>query len=165
MRVNHSYAIPLFTAFVVSCSQLTLTSNPEDQPIQEVAATRKSLDQFWRDFQSALKKGDISEISRLTRFPLDVNLSDIEGFNGIENREGFVRHFGTLFPEPAIRTLLRTSPHSIDVDANLGGPAVESWIICHNEPNKVSEMEWSIIYYFSRFPDGGIRMTAIHFAG
>ncbi|MEO6473604.1 MAG: hypothetical protein ABIQ96_00700 [Luteolibacter sp.] len=130
-----------------------------------MAASTKSLDQFWGDFQMALKRNDISEISRMARFPLDVDLASIEEFEGIEHQDGFVRHYKTLFPEPAIRTLLKDTPQPSNGDHELDGNAVESWSICHNEPNKISEFEWSIIYCFSRSTDGDIRLTAIHFAG
>lgn len=123
------------------------------------ASSESSLDQFWKDFQAGLERNDVSEISRLTRFPLDVDLADLEGFEGIGNRDGFARHFTTLFPAQAIRTLLNEKPKSRTPDD------LESWSICHNEPNKVSEMDWSIMYFFSRLADGEIRMTAIHFAG
>jgi hypothetical protein len=60
---------------------------------------------------------------------------------------------------PTIRTLLDTKALTKDK-----GDA-ESWTVCHNEPNEISEMEWSIIYRFSRLPDGSIKLTAIQFIG
>jgi hypothetical protein len=121
--------------------------------------------QFFTSFRSALKKNYISEISSMTRFPIDVSLAGTEGFDGIEQQEGFVRHYRTLFPETAIRTLLKEAPQPRQVKSDREENAVESWSICHNEPNKISEFEWSIIYCFSRFADDDIRLTAIYFAG
>ena len=149
----------------VSCSCETSTRPLGDPNRHEPALSPRSLDQFWRDFQSALRRNDVSEIAKLTRFPIEVNLADLEGFEGIGNREGFVRHFKTIFPEQAIRTLLNETPQPRDPVGVLRDKATESWSISHNEPNKVSELEWSIIYCFSRFSDGSIRMTTIDFAG
>jgi hypothetical protein len=158
MRGSYWRILFVLTLIGISCSCGTSTQSLGVAQSKKQAPSEKLLDQFWKDFQSALKRKDVSEISRLTRFPLDADLANIEGFEGIGNREGFARHFKTLFPEQAIRTLLNETP-KLDADD------VESWSICHNELNKVSEMECSIIYCFSRLPNGDIRMTSIHFAG
>ncbi|MES2981697.1 MAG: hypothetical protein V4727_05225 [Verrucomicrobiota bacterium] len=106
-----------------------------------------------------MKRNDVAEISRLTHFPIDVDLANTEGFEGIENQDGFTRHFKTLFPEQTHRTLLNKTPKPNKADH------LETWSISHDEPNEISEMEWSIIYSFTRFSNGEIKMTAIHFAG
>jgi hypothetical protein len=165
MRSHYLHTLFILTLFSVSCAYKVSTHLPESQHRSEDLASTQSLNQFLTSFRSALKKNDVSEISRMTRFPIDVGLAGTEGFEGIEHQEGFARHYRTLFPEPAIRTLLKESPQPIHADDELGKDAVEGWTISHNEPNEISEFEWSIIYYFSRFADGDIRLTAIHFAG
>jgi len=117
-----------------------------------------SIDQFWHQFQSELKNRDVS---RSTNFPININLAMIEGFEGIENRKEFVRHFDTIFPEPAIRTLLREFP----VPESRKMMETMRWSISHNEANDISEREWSIIYRFTRTSAGAIKLTAIDFAG
>lgn len=101
----------------------------------------------------------------MTAFPLDVCLAELDEFKGIEHKKGFTRHFGTLFPEPAIRTLLKESLNPSHENDPLMPNTLESWIVYHNEPNEISEYEWCIIYCFSRFTDGNIRLTKIQFAG
>lgn len=159
MRGCSFHILLVVTLIGIACSCRTSTQPLGVDRSNRQASSERSLDQFWKDFQSGLERNDVSEISRLTRFPLDVDLADLNGFEGIGNRDEFLRHFTTLFPAQAIRTLLHEKPRSRSPDQ------LESWSICHNEPNNVSEMEWSIIYCFSRSADGEIRMTAIHFAG
>jgi hypothetical protein len=165
MRSHYLHTLFILTLFSVSCAYKASTHLPESQHRSEDLASTQSLNQFLTSFRSALKKNDVSEISRMTRFPIDVGLAGTEGFEGIEHQEGFARHYRTLFPEPAIRTLLKESPQPSHTEDDLKKNALESWTICHNEPNEISEYEWSIIYRFSRFADGDIRLTAIHFAG
>lgn len=159
MRRNVWNPLFILITFGLTCSCQPSTEARKAEHRSEPESPEKSLDPFWREFQSALAKNDVAGITRLTRFPIDCNLADVEGFEGIRNREGFGRNFGTIFPKQAVRTLLTT--RSLPEDE---GDA-ESWTICHNEPNEISEMEWSIIYRFSRLPDGSIRLTAVEFAG
>ena len=165
MRGHYLHTLFILMTFSMSCAHKAATRLLESHHRRENSASTQSLNQFLTSFRSALKQNDISEISRMTRFPIDVGLAGTEGFEGIEHQEGFARHYKTLFPEPAIRTLLKESPQPSHADDDLEKDAVESWTICHNEPNEISKYEWSIIYCFSRFADGDIRLTAIHFAG
>lgn len=155
----------ILALFAASCSHHGSTrSLKAPQRSEDLASTQSlSLDQFLESFRAALKKNNVSEISRMTTFPLDVGLAGIEGFEGIEHQEGFRRYYRTIFPKPAIRTLLNEAPQPSSEDDD--PVAVESWSISHNEPNKISELEWAIIYCFSRLANGDIRLTAIHFAG
>jgi len=145
--------------FGLICSCRTSTHAIAVEVPHEPKSYKKSVDQFWREFQSALARNDVAGITRLTRFPIECSLEDLDEFEGIRNREGFVRHFKTLFPNETIRTLLDTKTLTRDKGDD------ESWTVCHNEPNEISEMEWSIIYRFSRLSDGSIKLTAIQFAG
>ena len=165
IRNHYFHTLFILTIFCGSCTYPSATQPHRSQDRSEDLASTQTLDQFWKRFRSALKNNDSSEISRMTRFPIDVSLAGIEEFEGIENQEEFVRHYRTLFPEQAVRTLLKESPQLRHADEDLQKNAIEEWSIYHNEPNEISEFEWSRIYCFSRFANGDIRLTAIHFAG
>ncbi len=144
----------------LSCSHYVAAKNPENySACSEMKTGQKSIDGFWKDFQVALRERDMMEVSRLTKFPLDVGLAEIEGFEGIENREGFERHFESIFPLQAIESILNAKPPT------KGKNHSETWSFSHHQPNQASEEEWSIIYSFSVIEDGSIKMTAINFAG
>lgn len=99
MRSNCWITICLFIVAVASCSLQASTLHNGIEERTKLADSRRSLNEFWQEFQTALKANDTAKIARLTKFPLDVGLSDIKEFEGIENREGFVQHFKTPFPK------------------------------------------------------------------
>jgi hypothetical protein len=103
----------------------------------------------------------------MTRFPLEGGLETSADFAGVNTQEGFKRHFGMLFPEDAIRTLLTTTPdlHESHSDAH-DVPMI--WSISHTTTTTLSEGEWTdsaIIYRFTRLGDGSIKLTSITIAG
>lgn len=128
-----------------------------DKKNEEISSSRP-IDQFWRNFQENLKKNDISEISKLTRFPLDGN-----GGEDTQTREGFERHFKEIFPDVAIRTLLNESPQSIELESSNGGKAIHKWRIHHFEKGETSVGEWAVYYFFSKSAYGDIMLTSILF--
>jgi hypothetical protein len=148
----------LIGLLVVSCSHPAGKQAPVGASVCEAPDSDQSMGRFIQDFRAALRRKDIPELCRLTRFPLDANL---DGFG--DDPKAFARHFDTLFPAHAVGTLLRVSPGSGSIF--LKDKFRESWHINHFEPNKVSEMEWGISYCFSRCADGKIRLTAVRFAG
>lgn len=159
MRGKFCNTLIVLLTFGLFCSCRTSTNAIAVDLPKEPESSKESVDHFWRKFQSALARNNVAGITRLTRFPIDCSLGDLDDFEGIRNREGFVRHFTTLFRNETIRTLLDTKTLTRDE-----GDA-ETWTVSHDEPTEISEMEWSIIYRFSRLPDGSIKLTAIQFAG
>lgn len=114
---------------------------------------------FWEDFRAALRKKDAAAIARMTRFPVEVGIAEIEGFEDVETRAGFVKHFDTIFPEEARTTLLKGSIEKEDEE--------EAWSITHihDKPEGISEGEWAIGYRFERIKGGMIRLVSVEFAG
>jgi hypothetical protein len=102
----------------------------------------------------------------MTRFPLEGGLETSADFSGVNTQEGFKRHFGMLFPEDAIRTLLTTTP---DLNGHLDAHDVPMvWSISHTTTTTLSEGDWTdsaIIYRFTRLSDGLIKLTSITIAG
>ena len=115
---------------------------------------------FWREFQAALVKQDRAALTRLTSFPLETNLAEIEGFEGVEQPQGFDKHFTTLFPEEARQVLLNASP------ATARRKGVH-WTIDYNDEiqGDFSEGAGNIFYTFAQLPDGSIRLVGIDCAG
>ncbi len=153
-----SSLIGLCITLTVSCAHNVRPLDDADEADHNLETRSSPIDQFWQQFRAELRDRDVS---RSTNFPINIDLAEMEGFECIENRPEFVRHFNTIFPESAIRTLLRESPTSERDDISES----TSWVIVHNEPNNVSEREWSIIYRFTRTSTGTIKLTAVHFAG
>ena len=103
----------------------------------------------------------------MTRFPLEGGLETSADFAGVNTQEGFERHFGMLFPEDAIRTLLTTTPY-LDESHSDAHDVPMVWSISHTTTTILSEGEWTesaFIYRFSRLGDGVIKLTSITIAG
>ena len=102
----------------------------------------------------------------MTRFPLEGGLETSADFSGVNTQEGFKRHFGMLFPEDAIRTLLTTTP---DLNGHLDAHDVPMvWSISHTTTTTLSEGDWTdsaIFYRFTHLSDGLIKLTSITIAG
>lgn len=124
-------------------------------------------DSFWKDFQNALRARDSEKIAGMTHFPADIGLAEIEGFEGINQREGFVRHFDTIFPKEAVETLLAKSASDLELQRfDHAGEAEYYWFVQHDHKDPLaSEGDWNIRYVFSRQPDGSIQLTGVGFAG
>lgn len=122
---------------------------------------------FWGEFQAALKARDAGKVADLTRFPVDINLAEVDGFEGINQRESFIRHFDTIFPEEAAETLLAISASDLEVQRPVeSGDTGNHWSVSYNHKEPaMSEGEWGIFYTFSQMPDGSVRLTAVGFAG
>ena len=121
---------------------------------------------FWTEFQNALRARDAEKIAGMTSFPADIGLAGIEEFEGINQREGFIRHFDTIFPEEAVATLLAISASSWEVERpEESGRAGHHWSVSYHNKPAMSEGEFGIYYIFSPMPDGSVRLTAVDFVG
>jgi len=145
--------------FLAACLLICLGSCGE--MVVKSPASRESVsadDQSWKAFQKALERRDAVKVASMTEFPLPTDFEGLEGFDGIGSRKTFARDFGTFFPQEVIRTLLEFSPSAGEIRS-------KSWIVAHNEPHEVSEMEWSMFYYFILSSDGKVRLKSIKIAG
>ncbi len=138
--------------FLGSCGEMVVKPHAPKKP--EVVK-----DESWADFQKALERSDIEKVASMVDFPLP---NDLEGlgreFEGIGSRKTFRRDFDTLFPNEVIGTLIGYSPSAEEIRAG-------RWSVAHDEPNDISEMEWSMYYQFARASDGRIRLKRIQMAG
>jgi hypothetical protein len=166
MRNTARYTLLLFLVMGSSCSPPTSSSIVASRH-RSGAQDSDAFPKFWRSFRVALKKNDVLTIVRMTRFPLEGGLETSADFTGVNTQEGFKRHFGMLFPEDAIRTLLTTTP---DLDGSHSDvhdvPMV--WSISHTSTTTLSEGESTdsaIIYRFTLLGDGLIKLTSITIAG
>ena len=122
---------------------------------------------FWKDFQNALRARDAKKIADMTLFPAKIGIAGIDGFEGINQREGFIRHFDTIFPREAVETLLATNASDLKPEHSNEADRVENyWVVIHDHKNSVaSENEWTIGYAFSQQPDGSVKLAEVGFAG
>lgn len=166
MRNASRYILLLLLVIGSSCSPRSpseIVSNQHRSGAQESDAFPK----FWQSFRAALKTKDVSAVVKMTRFPLKGGLETTAYFAGVNTQEGFMHHFGRLFPEAAIRTLSTTPPDfdGCQLDAHDVG---KEWSISHTTTTTLSEDEWTdsaVIYGFTRLGDGSIKLTSITIAG
>jgi hypothetical protein len=122
---------------------------------------------FWKDFQNALRARDAQKVADMTSFPADIGIAGIDGFKGINHREGFIRHFDTIFPKEAAETLLATKASDLKFESSSNaGKTGDYWFVSHDHQDPIaSEYEWTIGYVFTRQNDGRVLLTQVDFAG
>lgn len=143
-------------------------SSPSSQPALTEARAKVTMPAaFWKDFQNALRARDAKRIADMTLFPAKIGIAGIDGFEGINQREGFLRHFDTIFPREAVETLLATNASDLKSEHSDESGKVENyWVVIHdNKDSGASENEWTIGYVFSRQPDGSVKLVEVGFAG
>ncbi len=112
---------------------------------------------FMAEFKAALRSGDPAAVARLARFPLENALVGVEGFEDVESRKGFLKHFDDIFQENARQKLL---------DSSLNGETRDEggWTIFYGH-SAGGEGDWSVSYHFARVQGGAIRLVSIDFSG
>jgi hypothetical protein len=160
------YTLLLFLVIGSSCAPPSPSSIVASRH-RSGAQDSDAFPNFWQSFRAALKTNDVSAIIWMTKFPLEGGLETSADFTGVNTQEGFKRHFGRLFPEAGIRTLLTTVPDFDGRQPDAHDVRME-WSISHTTTTTLSEGEWTdsaIIYGFSRRGDGSIKLTSITIAG
>ena len=116
---------------------------------------QQRIEQFWHEFQQALKSRDSSKVAALTSFPLvDFHYDDI-GQKG--TREEFERAFPIIFNEEAIQSLLSLPASKLEKWTD--GQWYAEW---HN--GKTSEGQLTIVYFFA-LRKGTYRLVQIGLIG
>lgn len=168
MRDYAGCTLLLFLIFGVSCSPPLSTPSLGPHRGSGVPDSDISFDDFWPSFQAKLEEKNVSAISKMTRFPLTVNLEHTDSFQGIDTVEDFKRHFEKLFPEEAIRMLLTHIPDPEVSDSGVRMVPTRTWSIRHSTITDLPDGERtdsSIIYQFSRLDEGRIKLIGVTTAG